>query len=169
MSKKYSNYGGSAFRPSDLCYDKLVGHYIKKFGKSNVQVLPYEMLNDNSELFFEEIFSLLKKEKPELNLSSYKKANVTKSKYLRFKLRHLFRLFNPYDDVDKIFPNKFLFSLLGQLSNSITTILPKSLETRFQIKIEKYIYNYSLEKFGKSNKKLQELTGINLGKYGYDL
>ncbi|MDC0064447.1 sulfotransferase domain-containing protein [Gammaproteobacteria bacterium] len=169
LSQKYSNFGGSSFRPSDLCYDKLVGHYIKKFGKSNVQVLPYEMLKNNNELFFDRLFSFIEKEKPALDISKHKKENNSKSMYVRYKMRSLFRLFNPYKDVESIIPSEFLFNALGVLSIYVSKILPQYLNRSFKNRIDKDIDNFSKHKFSESNKKLEEQIEINLNDYGYDL
>ena len=169
LTQKYNNYATSAFRASDLKYDALVGYYINTFGKSNVLTLPYEMLQNQSEDFFDRLYTFVDIDKPPIDLAKLEKANVTSSRYARFKMRHLFRLFNPYISVDSLFPNKIIFASLRIVANLISIVLPKSLDLAFQKKIESESEAYCIGKYEKSNKKLQQLINLDLENYKYSV
>jgi len=167
LHEKFHDYGTSAFRPSSLNYNEMVQYYSQKFGSSNVLILPFELLKENNNDFFDRLYKFLSIEKPKLEISSMRKENVTKSRYLRYKLRHLFFLFHPGLDIKSPLPNRYLYQILTILTHQLSKVVPKKLEVNFEKKVEEEIEIFCKNRYTKPNDELKNLINMDLEKYNY--
>lgn len=151
-------------------YDMLIEHYRELFGKENVLVLPYEMFSRDPAGFIEHIGNFSGADIP-ADLLDY---SLTPNKRASKTVLHRTRLLHPFlyrQSIDGI-------SLLGiPRAKNLRKWLRKFLEIFVsQQAEEKFLENMTQEIsqdlndfYIASNKKTQNLTGYDLGDFGYKI
>ncbi|MEO1711759.1 MAG: sulfotransferase domain-containing protein [Bacteroidota bacterium] len=157
-----------------FAYDSLIRYYQSLFGKERVLVLPYEQLRKEPQAFVSAIltFSGLPARPQQLEQLGFKrKINAGYGPItLRLK-RQVNRIFidnglNPGAWFSMPYGvERRVVALLQQLDR----LLPKPLRTRSEQKMKAYIAHSIKGRYASSNQKVEELTGLNLGEFGYDL
>lgn len=152
-------------------YHYLIQEYYDRFGKENVLVLTYELLQEDQNEFLRQIFNFIDLEN-EVNLNNIKKTKINEAfpPFILEIKRHL----NPY--IMKEFRNagdtfylrliKIIFSAIRRILNSINTT---HMDNNFNKKISKEINSFCQSRYNDSNNQTQKLTGLDLKKYNYDL
>lgn len=152
-----------------LRYDKICDHYIKLFGKKNIKVIPYELLDNNPKEYYKEVcefinepidhqlidrLSILKENKrADSKNIAFRKYSL---KYERLRKRYKLKRVSNYIPFINGKNIKYLFNNLF-FKNNKKLFIPKELEN--------IIYKF----FGEPNHHLQEMFNLNLSKYGYPL
>lgn len=123
---------GESFLLKAYNYNFLVSHYIEKYKKENIIVLPYELLRDNSELFLRKLESNLS-----INSYNFTNENINSSLDLKlifwyrqlsikvFKLSRIFGL-----RLGNILYSKYTFCLLNGSFNFLLKPLSKFCKKR---------------------------------------
>ena len=150
-------------------YDVMVNRYQKYFGKENVLVLPYELLQKDQNAFLKKITDFIEHD-VKLNISSTRintapelKRTVEyerKKNYFRLKI-NLRKNLSP--------AARFSFKFLGRLFIGICNPLfyLKYRGKRYSIQPNKSTVEKLKPLFINSNNRLQELVNIDLSEYGY--
>jgi len=149
-------------------YFLMVKRYYELFGMKNVLVLPYELFVESPQLFLAELqnfagfFSM-----EEVDSSEIK--NRSSNYFLRsfFRWANLFRVKTSLNNYS-VCGNRIGFFFLTTLFETIISRSNLSyLDNYIENKNRKLIVEFVGNQFVNDNKKLGELIGIDLGKYGY--
>jgi hypothetical protein len=152
-----------------LRYDKICDHYIKLFGKKNIKVIPYELLDHYPKLYYKEICEFINEPIDYQlidSLSLFKENQRADSKNIAFRKYSL-----KYERLRKRYK-------LNRVSNYIPFINGKTAKYLFNylffkknknLFIPKELENVIYEFFGVSNHRLQEMFNLDLSKYDYPL
>lgn len=153
--------------PYFFCFDGLVAYYAKLFGRDNVFVLPYEVLDDPDISFTDEVCRFagvkpLPGESPAQNVRDYTKYAALK------KLRALNLLFCDNESLDRPAVNiRGLRALRATMVRIMQSFIsgPEAIREKDLALIGKQLEGYIRE----SNKNLQAFTDYDLKKLGYML
>ena len=150
-------------------YDVMVDRYQKCFGKENVLVLPYELLQKNQNAFLKYLTDFIDHD-IELNITSTKinTAPVLKRTVEYEREKNCIRLkINHKKNLTPVI--RFLFRLLARLSIGISKPLfyLKYRSKRYSVQPNKSTIEKLKPFFIKTNNRLQELVNIDLSEYGY--
>lgn len=143
-------------------YDALIAHYQARFGRDRVLVLPYEWLRRDSGDFARRIIAFAGS-----RASGVPGAQVANPGYggLTIALRRWTNLFvgrdfhSGHDPAAGIFARRVLHRLDRRL--------PRPLQERCERRIQSTIYSAIGDRFARSNRLTQQLTGLDLGGCGY--
>lgn len=147
---------------SALAWDHLVEIYYRVFGKSNVCVLPFELMRDDAAAFIVLLCEFMDIETPQdIKVNVRENARPLGSVYSRGTLLQRFRnlLGGVLDGHQRAF-----FELDG---------LTQDIRTMFKYEGWHYeapdpaVLDLILQRCKESNIRLEELSGIDFGKYGY--
>jgi len=155
-----------------LRYDLLVAYYQQLYGKENVLVLPYEMFNEESAGFIREIFSFCGIDNSEEKIKKLPiKRKVNRGQTLLNLLierwRNYFLLSSPFNYSGLFKPTEE--SLKRRIARSKKNIFPAFMDSWFEKSFKQKVESQCEKQFSESNRKLQQLTGLDLKKYGYEL
>lgn len=151
-------------------YDKVVGHYLDVFGPERMLVVPFELLCDNPSSFVNQVTDFIapgcepkipnKRENsaPELlrDVMCYRSKRILKS-----KLKGDDRRSNP---LNRIGSNLILWSARLAARPYYTLKYGKK---RDEVEIDEKTLNAIRPAIAESNRKLEEMTGLDLKKFGY--
>jgi hypothetical protein len=157
-----------------FAYDLITRLYVELFGMDRVKVLPMEMLRSEPQEFVTQIQQFCGRTvQPDLleQLPFTSKVNKGMGPYTIALKRHFNRFFvddrlNP----GVLFPRlgkaggRFI-SFMGRLENA----LPKGMVTRKKNRLRKKVNAEVGSYYQESNQRLQEATGLDLGRFGYDV
>jgi hypothetical protein len=147
-------------------YDMLVNHYRRLFGPDKVLVLPLELLRENMREYVDAIRgfvgidgSLL----PSARLWNVGWGGVT-LKVLRYLNSYNIGL------ADWSRPRQSLtYQMVNKLCRFIDAVVPEGLHKKVQQQMWDYVSGRCGEYFVESNRKLNEMIGININKFDYML
>jgi hypothetical protein len=155
-------------------YDPLIRYYQELFGKDNLLVLPFEWLRKAPQKFIKEILTfsgLAASDEVLKQLPFQKKVNRG---YGPVTLR-LKRPLNRFC-IDNTLNPGALFSLpysaerrIVELLKRLDSLLPKAVTERSQKKMKNRIREEVGERYRESNRRVEALTGLDLGSLGYDI
>lgn len=157
-----------------FAYDSLIRYYQSLFGKERVLVLPYEQLRKAPQAFVASIltFSGLPADPEQLRTLGFKrKINAGYGPItLRLK-RQINRIFidnglNPGAWVALPYgAERRIVALLQQLDR----LLPKAWRQGSEQRMKQFIAQSVKGRYATSNQQVEQLTGLDLGAFGYDL
>ncbi|MEM9774671.1 MAG: sulfotransferase domain-containing protein [Chloroflexota bacterium] len=158
-------------------YDQLVGFYQKMFGAEKVLVLPMEQLFGHEKNGLSHIFDFIELEPQPVDMSV--KVNVsTKSRQVLAFWRPVNKLISGFlNTVYFVFGEKteeknyagLRFSIYGAKAKT-TSLLNKLFKNGPQLSVADHLMHINqLEEIGRSNVRLQALTGIDVEKLGYPI
>lgn len=146
-----------------LEYDNLIAFYQKLFGRSGVLVLPFELLRDDSRTFLESL----------ARFSAATGAHFPDSSPVNRSLSgfavSLLRLLNYAFGRDSLNPSA-PFSGHGRAARALRRLerlAPKRLAEWPNRRTREYVWRVTDGVFGESNRRIEILTGLSLGQYGY--
>ena len=156
-----------------LRFDLLAGYYIRLFGKENVLVLPYEMLQRSPREFLRRIIAHAGRDmqtapEGERYPPFGKRVNKTVSLSAIAYQRWLNRLALAANGAPvSRFGNDEMVKRINRRMRHFPSIpyLDAHLERRFAATVAEG----TMGKFTESNKRLQSMMGLNLAQYGYDM
>lgn len=146
-------------------YDTIIGHYIDLFGLDSVCVLPVELATKDPKRYIEIICNFLGVSSIEYDVSIQNKG-ISEAESIRRRFMNTFNSNEQYDDVRdrSIFSNRAYYILswpIGVAMYYVWTVLGGSIDCFIDKKFE--------GKYKESNRKLQNLIGIDLSLLGYDV
>lgn len=169
---KYLNtkYDGKrpGFAPGHLCFHYLIKQYQDLFDPRNVLVLPYELFETNSTLFFEKLSAFVGKEIKTSPSDHHKKLNRSGNHYLNYKLRNL-NLFLHSSSVNNhsALKNSISRNLSNLARTALRPLIPPNFNTSLQTRMKQEIEQWSEGRFTASNRITRDLIQIDLAEYGY--
>lgn len=150
-----------------LCYHHIIAAYQKMFGADSVLVLPYEAFQAEPSVFLEQVRLFCEvdaKAKP-LKVNLEKRENINRS-LVSIELK---RLYNRYIARTRFsmggFVNPGEISGKGNFDPYIPQLLERCLERRFHQQVQNKTSGF----YAQSNTQTQQLTGLDLAAYGYQL
>jgi hypothetical protein len=155
-----------------LRYDLLVQYYQQLYGRENVLVLPYESFTENGASFLHRIFSFCNIDNIEAKIKKLPvKRKVNRGQTL-FNLlverqRNLFFVSSPFNYAGWFKPTEE--SLKHRIARSKKNPFPAFMDNWFEAGFRQKVEAHCTGQFSESNRKLQELTGLDLTHYGYEL
>lgn len=169
---KYLNtkYDGKrpGFSPGHIEYHFLIEDYQEKFGKENVLVLPYELLETNIFEFFYALGKFLRIEIKPADVN--KRHNVNTNQYVNYELRFLnYFIYSSSVNNMSFLKNRLLKKIAFSMKNLISQFIPKKYDTSIQNKLKGEIRKWSQNRFADSNFITQSLTGLDLSEFNYKL
>ena len=151
-------------------YHLMIGYYQKLFGADRVLVLPFEMLKKDAVAFVGEIQRFAGLEAPaEIPMS---KDNVAMPgaavKVVRWVNMAMRMVGIGTAFAGPIADRRSRRIRLG-IIRSLGPVLPKSWSKRVEDKWRATALDIAAGRFARSNRIVEEITGLDLGRYGYDL
>ncbi len=156
-------------------YHRLIRHYMKLFGGSNVLVLPYELFKDDPRKFVLKIVRFAganPKAKMLDGLPYSKREYATLSGFSIAVKRSLNRVVARRDTVN---PSVILSIprgcevLLEQFLERLGWVMPSWVQRSLDERLKREVRKLVDKRYGESNEVMSEVFGIELQKYGYDL
>jgi hypothetical protein len=154
------------FRLGFYEYDKLIAYYQKLFGPERVLVLPFEMLRSNADGFLGEVqrFCGL----PVQPAARSKVVNVRRPLLMQYVQRPLNYLVNRNELSDGALIHIPRFARrFGRLRAAFDMVSPATLERRLRSGLRKRISDHVGEHYEESNRRTEQLTGLDLAQFGY--
>lgn len=149
-------------------YLPLIEFYYELFGKDKVLVLTYESFKEDPLEFCKAIANFAGANELE-NLPFRKITNTRISSFSSEIARQLNKLLVKTRLNPSAIGSGALEKLITKAFQGLDLILPGFIHKYFDKKNKKLIADKVVDRYGESNRKLSELTGLNLGAYGYDL
>lgn len=152
-------------------YDRLAEIYVRRFGRNNLLVLPYEMLRRDPAGFVARICGFAGVEAPD-GLAAAGRENASQNYVAATGLRLLSPLLRSSRG------NGFAPSLLGRrlgqavhlgLQHALGQLVPQALNERVRRSLLAQVEAAVGQRYGESNQRLAALTGLDLRSYGYML
>jgi hypothetical protein len=163
------------FRLSFYEFDKYIDYCQTLFGKDNVLVLPYELLKENYQEFYDRIgFFALPDDWEKIKNSQVIEKNPIVNAKKSILLQHISRVLNSLFYKNQL-SNSALFrikSLPKQLRKSnqfFNAITPKFIEKNIEQKMQNAIAEYVGSYYSESNARTSSLIGIDLTHYNYQI
>lgn len=159
-----------ALEPTYWCYDELVRLYVERFGPERVLVLPYEMLRRAPGEFVARICRFSGVEPPATALAAANRENASQNYVTCTLLRHVSPLIRSSRG------NGFAPALLGRragqavhlgLQKYLGYLVPRALNEYARKRLLARVDAVARSTFPESNRRLAQLTGLELGQYGY--
>jgi len=155
-----------------LRYDLLVAYYQQLYGKDQVLVLPYEQFAEDGAGFLRRIFSFCQIDNAEQKIKKLPvKRKVNRGQTLLNlvieRWRNMLLVSSPFNYAGWFKPTEQ--SLKRRIARSKKNPFPAFMDTWFEQGFRKKVDAHCAGKFAASNRRLQELTGLDLAHYGYEL
>lgn len=155
-----------------LRYDLLVAYYQQLYGKEQVLVLPYEMFKQQPQEFVRRIFLFCQVENAEDKLKKlpFKKPvnrGQTLLNLLIERWRNYFLVSGPFNYSGWFVPTEA--SLKRRIARSKKNPFPAFMDRWFEAGFQRKVSAHCSGQFADSNRRLQQLTGLDLQAYGYEL
>ena len=155
-----------------LRYDLLVGNYQQLYGKENVLVLPYEQFVRRPRLFLKKIYQFSGREGYEqqlkqLPIRSYVNKNQTMLNLKIQRWKNYFFLSGPFN-----YSGMFVAGERGhnkRMAGGKKNLFPPFMDNWFEKGFTDFTTRHCAGQFVESNRRLNQLTGLKLAQYGYQI
>lgn len=156
--------------PGYWCYDALVRLYMGRFGAANVLVLPYEMLRRSADEFVARICRHAGVAPPARALAAASRENASQNYLTCTLLRHVSPLIRSSRG------NGFAPALLGRragqavhlgLQKYLGCLVPRAVNEQVRKNLLARVETVARNAYPGSNRRLEQLTGLDLRQYGY--
>jgi len=150
--------------PDYLEYDRVVGYYQKLYGRENILVLPIELLKNKPQEYIKSIFEFCQ--------CSGRIGRLAGAKRVGFQARVLAvrRRLNPWIPINPLtpFPSTRAQRAVIKLCRVMDRLTPKSWSAPLERRWKDIVARRYEGMFRDSNRRLAELTGIDLAALGYE-
>lgn len=147
-------------------YDALIGHTQALFGAANVLVLPFEMLKEQREGFLAELYQFIGRPMPAVPDRPPQRVGA-KGLGLAFK-RACNRV--NFGKADWSRPRQSLAArVVSNTSGWLERLGPDAWQRGYNERLRQYVETQIGTQYAQSNAHLEQLTGLDLGQYGYAL
>lgn len=154
-----------------LRFDLAVGYYQSLFGADNVLVLPYERFAEDPQGFIEAILQHAGARSPtpldRLPLQKRINPNQTLLNLYLQRLHNLLFLSSPFNYAGLFRSTES--SIHRRVARSRRNPFPAWLDPLFEDGFRDTVARHCHGQFGESNRRLCELTGLDLARYGYEI
>ncbi|MEI8177565.1 sulfotransferase [Aestuariivirga sp.] len=151
-------------------YHELARLYLDAFGAANVLVLPYEMLRRDPADFAGRICRFAGVEQPPGGISASGPENASQNYLTCVVLRWispLIRSSRGNGFAPALFGRRFGQAVHLGLQKYLGLLVPRSLNEYVKRNLLSRVESVARENYPDSNQRLQEMTGLELGQYGY--
>ena len=157
------------FHRDHFSYDALIEYYQGLFGTKRVKVLPFEWFRDEPSKFLTEIVKFGGFEMPE-SLPIRKKRNKA-APPVKVLLRSRFNLVIRRDTVNQCSPYASWLgaAILLPLIETAGRLTPEGINRRYRRRWQDFVDREFSGYFAQSNRRTQELTGLDLESMGYQV
>ena len=152
------------FRFENFEYHRLIGYYIRLVGRNRVCVLPMEMLKEDARAFVKRIAEFAGATDP--GPLPEEKVYAAHSGFTAALQRQVNRLFG-HTAVNPGAP--FHTWRLVKWYERLDRLVPSTVSELFDRPLERFIEKYAGGRYARSNGDVVQLTGLNLGRFGYEL
>lgn len=147
-------------------YDALVGHALALFGAQNVLVLAFEMLREERDRFLSELLHFVGRPVPKVADHAPERVGV---KGLGLAFRRACNRVN-FGKPDWSRPNQSMaMELVSKASRWIERVAPEAWQRAYEARLRQYVEAQVGSRYAVSNARLEQLTGLELRRYGYSL
>lgn len=155
-----------------LRYDLLVDYYQQLYGAKNVLVLPYESFASDGAAFLQRIYAFCDIPDAEARIRKLpvqRRVNrgQTLLNLLIERWRNYFLVSSPFNYAGLFKPTEA--SLKRRIARSKQNPFPAFMDHWFEAGFRRKVESHCKGQFAASNRRLQELTGLDLKSYGYEL
>ena len=158
----------SSFHPRYIKYFGIVKYYQNIFGKSNVLILPFELIQNDKEEFIHKVMSFVKMKKKNKIKTSTEKINKSRSITLIYFQRILNRIFTSRSENTLRLP-KGIVVFFNRKVLSFLNLNFYLIDRFFEKKLKKKVYNMMHKYYENDNRKLQRIIDFDLSSYGYNI
>lgn len=155
-----------------ICFDGIVEYYIHLFGSNQVLVMPYEALLETPFMALRKIHDFAGATKKTLAAidTAPVRARVNKGENLSYlywlRLKNRFLYSSPFNYNGLFAADND--NLMNRLHNSKKQKFPKFASAWLERSFSETVKKQTFGKFAPSNRKLAQITGIDLAGYGYE-
>lgn len=147
-------------------YDGLVGHTLSLFGPQNVLVLPFEMLKEERERFLAELYRFIGRPLPAVPDRAPERVGA---RGLGLAFKQACNRVN-LGKSDWARPRQsFASRAVSKAASWVERLAPDAWQGAYEERLRHYIEAQIGMRYGRSNADLEQLTGLELGRYGYAL
>ena len=155
------------FSPEFYHYHRLFKYYQTLFGEDRVHGLTYEQFVRDSGAFVAQLCGGLGVEAPK---QQFDRTNTKRSQSFQVLQRVVNRTLSRNQlSAGAFVPLPNASRRFGKLSGPLSRIFPTALDTMIERRTARYAAEQFDGAFAESNAALQELTGLDLGQYGYQM
>lgn len=151
-------------RPDFLHYHFAIANYQALFGREQVLVLPYELLRESPKRFLQSLCDFAGANLSERYEIDWMNPRVAGLGLGAMRIANRFLVLNPLTG-ERTVPMR----ASRRLSRLLERAAPAALNSHMDLKRRQYVERIYGGKFAESNRITQELIGIELGDYGYEL
>lgn len=176
--KRFLNTGEqqrlAAFHMDHFLYHNIIKLYAELFEQDNVLVLPYELLKQDPETYFQRFLNFCGRTYQLEDLTRLAKSPWIHQSFSGYDLlakRLVNRFIGSYDTLNRqpliSLPStyqRYSFAILRRLLRLLPDQMHKNYDDNFKRTIEDHVGNY----FKESNRLTSELIGYDLSEFGYD-
>jgi hypothetical protein len=161
------------FTAEYLCFDALVGHYQHAFGRANVLVLPFEQFHNDPRKFVEQIYCFSGIDaSPHLHrlpFKQYRNKSFSPLNQVVQQLINAWLVRTPFNYRGWIpdTPERTMARLGASLRRN--SRLPRIFDDHLDRRTRQLIERATEGAFRDSNRKLERLTDLELGRLGYEI
>jgi hypothetical protein len=151
-----------------FAYDRLIAYYQKLFGADRVLVLAYEDLAVDPRAFAAEICRFVGLGEPDEVQTGRRNVGLSG---LSVAIKRRFNALFVRDalNVAPPLPWDGANRRLWQLCRVIDRVVPRAWTRAFDVRVRRRIAEAVEGRYAKSNRRVQSLTGLDLGRHGYDV
>jgi hypothetical protein len=147
-------------------YHALVGHAQALFGAGSVLVLPFEMLKEERERFLSEIYRLVRRP---MGVVPDPAPQRVGAKGLGLAFKQACNRIN-FGQLDWARPRQsFSARAVSKVAGWVERVAPDAWQAAYEERLREYIEAQIGGRYAPSNARLEQLTGLELGHYGYAL
>ncbi|MBJ7899041.1 MAG: hypothetical protein GC158_03735 [Cyanobacteria bacterium RI_101] len=157
------------FRLKVLNYDLLINYYQNLFGKHQVLVLPFELLKQDSAAYLETILNFAGCNKNAISKDCLPLSANPNYQPFTLKIHKTVNLFFPfpYRGYRQLSDNK-IWKFFWKAFSLIDKYTPKYIQDQEEEYLRAFIADHTKGLYIESNRKTNELTGIDLARFGYE-
>lgn len=156
------------FDPSYFAYDHLIAKYQALFGRERVLVLPFELLRAAPAMF---VAAITRHCGGLCDENSYAagfprandRRNILVQSVVRWGNRWLWSQLNPAGVIESRWARGGLHWFAARISPLLDVVTPSALQRRRAVRIKRF----ADELYGPSNRRVMDLTGLDLARWGY--
>ena len=160
------------FRCKNFEYHRLFGYFRNLFGEENVLVLPFELFASNPDEYFSILQDFVEKKINIEKLKFGKKRNVSFSGRASYVIRIMNSFFekpeiNNYTLFSRPYSEKIRRRMRNMIKRMDKKVISKISNNTLHNHIENIVSNEKTEKFGRSNRKINNMGVKSITRYGY--
>ena len=149
-------------------YHWLVRAYLERFGEGQVLVLPFELMRENQEKFVNRILSFAGLPNKSFEFRESQNESIG---FLSLSVQRRLNLLFSRNSTNIAAPFYFRGAnrIIAGCTRGLSTVTPQNFDRAAKIRSQRYIKEAVDGLYAASNREVMQLTGLDLGAYGYDV